>query len=153
MVCWRSGGGSRKLRRETEWISKRVRLVFSIPIKQNKQTTEENIDCWRCCGFGGKFEGGALLNTLRSHEAHCWSCHARHERRRCCCCWRSRHKWGRRRIQTLIVHWFAELAPNPWQLICQGSEICALWWLLFLQIIMLMTWLAQIICKELMQEM
>ena len=50
--------GTCKLRREAEWISKRVRHVFPTPIKHNKQTTKENIDCLRCCGCGGKLEGG-----------------------------------------------------------------------------------------------
>ena len=36
--------GTLKLRRETKWISKRVRDVFPAPIKHNKQTTKENID-------------------------------------------------------------------------------------------------------------
>ena len=55
--------GTWKLRIEAEWISKRVRHVFQTPIKHNKQTTKENMDCWRCCGCGGELEGGALLEA------------------------------------------------------------------------------------------
>ncbi len=47
--------GTWKLRREAKWISKRVRDDFPTPIKRNKQTTKEKIDCWRCCGCGCKF--------------------------------------------------------------------------------------------------
>jgi len=57
--------GTWKLRREANWISKRVRHVFPTPIKHNEQTTEENIGCWSCSGCGRKLEGGALLEALR----------------------------------------------------------------------------------------
>ena len=69
--------GTWKFRRDAEWIIKRVRHVLPTAIKQSKQTTKENIDCWRFCGSGGEFEGGALLNALQSHEVYFWRCHAK----------------------------------------------------------------------------
>ena len=38
----------------------RMRHVFQTPIKCNKQTTQENKDCWRCCGWRHHCAGSVM---------------------------------------------------------------------------------------------